>query len=184
MPSKPTTVLADARAKDSHDKRRRALDAVRLLEAGGAPITFPAVAKAAGVSIWLVYSNGIREHVEAARRRHADSITTADGDTPPAGLRADLAFARAEIKQLRGERDNLLQRLRLQLGAEIDGPQRGELISRVADLEAVNRRIVAEREARDCEQRSSERRVRELEDDLMAARESLRRMIRTQNAAP
>jgi hypothetical protein len=184
MPSKANTVLADARAKDSHDKRRRALDAVQSLEAGGAPITFPAVARAARVSTWLVYSEGIRESVEAARRRQANSVTIADGGTAPAGLRADLALARAEIKQLRGERDNLLRRLRLQLGADIDGPQRGELICRVADLEAANRQIVAERDARDCEQRSSERRVRELEDDLTAARESLRRMIRTENAGP
>jgi hypothetical protein len=182
MTSSPGSALAAARARDSRDKRHRALVALESLEATGAPITFPAVAKAAGVSTWLVYAGGVREHVETARQRQANSIKTAECGTAPAGLRVDLAIAQAEIKRLRGEHDNLRKRLRLQLGADIDGPQRSELINRVADLEVVNRRLVAEREARDCEQRSSERRVRELEDDLTAARESLRRMIRTENA--
>jgi hypothetical protein len=78
--------------------------------------------------------------------------------------------------------DKLQQRLRLQLGSEIDGPQRAELIARVADLEAVNRRLVAERDARSSEDRVAKRRVRELEDELAAAREALRRMIRSENS--
>lgn len=69
----------------------------------------------------------------------------------PAGLRPDLAVAREEIRRLRAERDGLRQRLRLQLGAEIEGPERAELIGRVADLEALNRHLVAERDARGAE---------------------------------
>lgn len=71
--------------------------------------------------------------------------------------------------------------MRLQLGAEIDGPQRAELIGRVADLEAVNRQLVAERDARAVEVDIARRRVRDLEDELSASRESLRRMIRSQS---
>src|SRR5207302_578408 len=67
-----TAALQASRAKDSQDKRRRVLAAIEALGAGGAPITFPAVAKAAGVSTWLAYTEGIREHVEAARRRQTD----------------------------------------------------------------------------------------------------------------
>jgi hypothetical protein len=63
--------LKAARAKDSELKRRRALAALEALEASGASITFTAVAKAAGVSTWLVYAEGIREHIDAARHRQA-----------------------------------------------------------------------------------------------------------------
>ncbi len=177
-----TAGLLTARTHDSRDKRQRALDAVQALEATGRAVTFPAVARAAGVSTWLVYAQGVREHVETARRRQAAVPAVPKAQATPVGLRTDLALARVEIKRLRAERDKLQQRLRLQLGAEIDGPQRAELIARVADLQAVNRRLVAERDARTSEDRTSERRVRELEDELDAARESLRRMIRSENS--
>ena len=133
------------------------------------------------MSTWLIYAKGIREHVEAARRRQAVPVATRKANATPGGLKVDLVLAREEIKRLRAEHDKLQQRLRLQLGAEIDGPQRAELIARVADLEAVNRRLVAERDARSSEERVADRRVRELEDELVAARESLRRMIRSEN---
>ncbi len=169
-----------ARAASSREKRQRVLDALQELESVGEIITFPAVARAAGVSTWLVYSPGIREHVESARQRRL-AVTTQKDTVVPAGLRAELATAREEIKDLRAERDKLQQRLRLQLGTEIDGPQRSELIARLADLDTVNRRLVAERDARSSEERANDRRVRELEDELTAARESLRRMIRAEN---
>ena len=76
--------LKAARAKDSQRKRQRTLAALQTLETTGAPITFTAVAKAARVSTWLVYADGIREHIDAARHRqappppdrHADSSST------------------------------------------------------------------------------------------------------------
>lgn len=185
-----SAALATARARDSQDKRRRALDAVEALEAAGGTITFPAVAEAAGVSSWLVYARGVRESIEAARQRQAGRSNPTPGDQPggpspaPAGLRTELALARAEIKSLRAERDKLLQRLRLRLGADIEGPQRTELIARVADLQAVNRQLVADRDARRTEADTGRSRIHELEDELTAARESLRRMIRSENRAP
>ena len=63
--------LKAARTKDSQRKRQRTLAALQTLETTGAPITFTAVATAAGVSTWLVYSDGIREHIDAARHRQA-----------------------------------------------------------------------------------------------------------------
>ena len=111
--------LKAARAKDSELKRRRALAALEALEATGAPITFTAVTKAAGVSTWLVYAEGIREHIDAARRRQAHH-SAAPAPTPSgkhtttsASLRTELAIARDQIKTLRAERDELQQRLRL-----------------------------------------------------------------------
>jgi hypothetical protein len=183
--------LKAARAKDSELKRQRALAALEALEATGAAITFTAVAKAAGVSTWLVYADGIREHIDAARHRQSDHHSAAPAPTPSgkhtttsASLRTDLAIARDQIKTLRAERDTLRQRLRLHLGAEIDGPDRAHLTARVADLEALNRRLVAERDTRTIEADTAKRRVTELEDELCAARESLRRVIKTQNRAP
>jgi hypothetical protein len=75
-------------------------------------------------------------------------------------------------------------RLRLQLGAELEAPDRAHLTARVADLEAINRQLVAERDARATVADTAKSRVTELEDELSAARESLRRVIKAQNRAP
>lgn len=183
-----SAALRAARARDSETKRRRAVEVVASLEQAGTAVTFAAVAKAAAVSSWLVYAPGVREHVEAAQRRQAEGDCLPASATPSiagratsAGLRADLAMAREEIRRLRADQDVLRKRLRLQLGAEIEGPERAELIGRVADLEALNRRLVAERDARVAEANVAVRRARELDDELTAARESLRRVIRDTN---
>lgn len=187
-PSRARAMLA-ARAKASKDKRERALAAVRALEAAGTPVTAPAVAAAAGVSTWLVYADGVREDMEAARRRQAGGKPGPGTTAPPgrgepvtpASLRTDLAVARDEIRRLRAERDKLRARLRLQLGAEIEGPDRAELITRVATLEATARQLAAERDARSAEASHAQHRAAELEDELTAAREGLRRVIRQAN---
>lgn len=184
-----TQAMLAARARDSQDKRQRALAAVQSLEAAGTQVTATAVATAARVSTWLVYADGVREHIQAARRRQAERETAAIPAAPPAGrepvtpasLRTDLAVARDEIRRLRAERDKLRGRLRLQLGAEIDGPSRAELIPRVATLEAAARQLAAERDARAAEATHAQRRARDLQDELTAARESLRRVIRQAN---
>lgn len=184
-----TAALRAVRAKDSQDKRRRVLAALQALETAGTPVTAAAVAATAGVSTWLVYADGVREHLDTARRRQAGRGTTpipavpADNQAPvtPASLRTDLAIAREQIRLLRTERDKLLSRLRLQLGAEIEGPERADLISRVANLEAVGRQLAAERDARTAEATQAQRHVQELQDDLTAARDSLRKLIKTTN---
>lgn len=185
-----TAGLRAARAKDSADKRRRAREAIKALEAAGTPVTAAAVANAAGVSTWLVYTDGLREHLDQARHRQAlpapIPVRAPSGQAPstPASLRTDLALARDEIRRLRGDNDKLRRRLRLQLGAEIDGPDRAELTARVADLETANRQLLAERDARAAEAHDVQRRIRDLEDNLTAARESLRRVIKEHNRPP
>jgi hypothetical protein len=180
--------LRAARAKDSQLKRRRVLDTVQALESADAPVTAAAVASAAGVSTWLVYAPGIREHLQAARRRQGERTKTPQPGPPPQrppatsdSLRTDLAVAHHELRRLRAERDQLRARLRLHLGAEIEGPDRAELIARVTTLEAVNRQLTAERDARTTEAEHAQRRIRELDDDLTAARQSLRQVIRSTN---
>ena len=184
-----TPAMLAARAKASHDKRQHVLAAVQALEAAGTPVTPAAVAAAARVSTWLVYADGVREHVQAARQRQTERGHAPEPAAPPArgepvtqaSLRTDLAVAQNEIRRLRAERDKLRGRLRLQLGAEIDGPDRADLIARVAALEAASRQFAAERDARAAEASHAQRRVPELEDELTAARESLRRAIRQAN---
>jgi hypothetical protein len=187
-----TAALKAARAKDSNDKRRRVLQTMTTMETDGQPITAASVAAAAGVSTWLVYADGIREHLDAARTRQRQATDddppvatgTRTGHRPPAtaaSLRADLAVARHEIHRLRTDLDKLRGRLRLQLGAEIEQPNRGELIARVVALETANRQYLAERDARTSEVDTARRRAEQLENELSAARESLRRVIRETN---
>jgi len=186
-----TAALKAARAKDSNDKRRRVLQTVKAMESAGQPITAAAVAATAGVSTWLVYADGIREHLDAARarQRQAEDVApplaagprTAQQPVTAAGLRTDLAVARHEIRRLRTDLDKLRGRLRLQLGAEIEQPDRAELIARVAALEAANRQFLAERDASAAQADTAQRRAEQLEDELTAARESLRRVIRATN---
>ena len=188
MNSRTRAMLA-ARAKDSQDKRDRALAAIASLETAGAPVTPAAVAAAAGVSTWLVYADGVREHVQAARQRQGCNAPDRPGAAAPAGrepvtlasLRTDLGIAREQVRQLRAERDKLLGRLRLQLGAEIEGPERAELITRISQLEEATRKLAAERDARAAEASHAQHRITELEDELTAARESLRRVMRHAN---
>jgi hypothetical protein len=187
----PATRRADAlhaaRAADSAAKRNRVRQAIDTLEAAGTTITAAAVARTARVSTWLVYTDGLREHLEAARRRQATPAAVpahaVPGRTPPtpASLRTDLALAREEIRRLRAEHGKLRDRLRLQLGAELDGPDTSALIARVADLETLTRTLTAQRDARATEAHQAQRRIRDLEDDLTAARETLRKVIKDRN---
>jgi hypothetical protein len=177
--------LHAARAADSAAKRTRVREAIDTLEAAGTPVTATAVARAARVSTWLVYADGLREHLDAARRRQARPSAAparpAAGGAPPtpASLRTDLALAREEIRRLRTEHGKL--RDRLQLGAEADGPDPAVLITRAADLETLTRKLTAERDARAAEAHQAQRRIRDLEDDLTAARETLRKAIKDNN---
>jgi hypothetical protein len=187
----PATRRADAlraaRAADSAAKRNRVRQAIDTLEAAGTTVTAAAVARTARVSTWLVYTDGLREHLEATRRRQAAPAAVparaVPGRTPPtpASLRTDLALAREEIRRLRAEHSKLRDRLRLQLGAELDGPDTSALIARVADLETLTRTLTAERDARAAEAHQAQRRIRDLEDDLTAARETLRKVIKDRN---
>ncbi len=182
-----TAALRGAREKDSREKRSRALAALAALEAEGAPISFVTVAKAAGVSRSLVYADGVRDEVEAARARQGEPgrppVPVRAGKllASAESLRTELAVAREEIRRLRSGEVALKKRLRLQLGAEIEGPEKAQLITRVAELEAANRQLVAERDTRALEADSAGRRIAELQDELAAARQSLRRVIREQN---
>ncbi|WP_406494781.1 DUF6262 family protein [Streptomyces sp. NBC_00846] len=177
--------LRVSRAKDSEDKTRRALDAVDGLLRSGRRITVTQVAREASVSTWFVYNQpqvhqAVQDGITAqqGRGRH-NSLTPETSQVSQAGLRTDLALAREEIKDLKKERDRLRNRLRLSLGAELEGVNRNELIERVQQIEQRNTALEQSlSEARD-HIAALEGQLREAEDDLTAARASLRRAIRS-----
>ncbi|WP_369387517.1 DUF6262 family protein [Streptomyces sp. CG1] len=144
----PADVLAESRRQPSLLKRQRVLDTIRLILDDDEPISFAAVARAAKVSTWLVYAEGIRDHVHAAihRQEQAPSTGAAQGRRArPASLHADLAMAREEIKELRTERDQLRSALRQHLGHQLDQISNRSLTERVNELTEANRKLERER---------------------------------------
>ncbi|MFE9442428.1 DUF6262 family protein [Streptomyces sp. NPDC006602] len=177
--------LRVSRAKDSEDKTRRALDAVDGLLRSGRRITVTQVAREASVSTWFVYNQphvhqAVQDGITAQRaRERRNSLAPEASQVSPAGLRTDLALAREEIKDLKKERDRLRNRVRLSLGAELEGVNRNELIERVQQIEQRNTALEqALSEARD-QIAALEGQLRVAEDDLTAARASLRRAMRS-----
>ncbi len=178
--------MIDARRTAAAAKRERVVIALEQMTAKGEPITFAGVARAAGVSTWLVYAPGVREAIEAARARRSDHARPA---VPPQrqhtpGLSTDLALARAEIARLRAECGEQRRQLALALGARMDDMAKADLVARVDDLARHNTDLAAALARQQSESAALKARVVELEDDLAAARTSLRRMIRTESSAP
>ena len=182
----PADVLRDARKRDSVAKRTRVVAVVDELKAAGEPITFLGVAKAAGVSNWLVYAKGVREHIEAARKsqqsaqRHERQAGTAASS---ASLRVDLELARTELRNLRQERDRLKAKVQRGLGQQVEQAGNVELERRICELGD-------ELQQRDRELEAARSEAQRLATDLEAAldevgglRVALRQMTRQQNTA-
>jgi chromosome segregation ATPase len=150
----------------------------------GEPISFPAVARRANVSVSLLYSHAdlagrisdTRDRqrqagIERAWRLPARTLVTEQS------LRADLANAREQARQLGEEAAILRNRLAHQLGAEADiargrltSPLLDQLEDRAAELEADNHRL---RES--VSQLGAE--VRDLSETLEAARAMNRELM-------
>ncbi|MFD9051765.1 hypothetical protein [Streptomyces zaomyceticus] len=176
------TPLAQARRRDSIDKRLRVLTALEHLERDGNPITHTAVARTAGVSTWLTYAEGVREHIHAAQaRQNAQPTGHRPSPLGPATLRTDLELARQEITTLREERDRLRTALSHHLGQQLDAASSQNLATRVDELTQHNHRLADQLQQATSENTALHARITELEDDLAAARTSLRRMIRDEN---
>jgi chromosome segregation ATPase len=133
----PADVLREARKSDSVAKRSRVLAVIDEMKARDEPITFLGVAKAARVSNWLVYAEGVREHVEAARKgqagrqaRSQQAGTTASA----ASLATDLEITRAELRRTRDERDRLKDKVQRGLGHQVAQAGTTELAARIKDL--------------------------------------------------
>ncbi|MFE9934598.1 DUF6262 family protein [Streptomyces sp. NPDC005533] len=176
--------LVQARRRDSLDKRQRVHTALATLEQQGKKITHTAVARTANVSTWLTYTEGIREHIEAAQQRQQPNVPQpTSARNPDATLRTELDLARQEIRGLREEREQLRQALQHQLGQQLDALSTSALTGRVDELTRHNQQLAHQlRQATD-ENTALNARAASLEQDLEAARTSLRRMIRNENTA-
>ncbi|GAA1488400.1 DUF6262 family protein [Brachybacterium sacelli] len=176
--------LTETRRLDSAYKRTAALDAVKELIRAGQPVTFAAVGRAASVSSWFVYNNvTVRAAIEAARSR-PETRSAQTASATPAGLRADLTLARAEIKQLREERDRLLAQVRRGLGSALESRDRDALLEQVRDLERQRNQLNSELFAARAELAKSQESVQLLAEELDAARGAVRRMMRDSAKTP
>jgi TATA-binding protein-associated factor Taf7 len=179
-----TEALQAARKRDSQTKRAHVRSTVEKMLLAGDPVTFTTVARTARVSTWLVYAEGVREHIQAAIRQQADQPANHHSDEPTSmvSLRTDLALARDEITRLRGHNTKLRQSAQRLLGQQLDQVTNGDLLARVDDLVAENRHLTERLGETTRENGALRKQITELEEDVAAARTALRRMIREQSA--
>ncbi|MFJ9822538.1 hypothetical protein ACIRU3_46535 [Streptomyces sp. NPDC101151] len=147
-------------------------------------MTFAAVARTAGVSNWLVYADGVREHIDKARAQQASSPARdrqPGGTASTASLRTDLELSRTEIRTLREERDKLKAALQRSLGQQLDQAATKDLVARIDELTSHNHELSTQLQQVRQDNTQLSRRLEEAEDDLAAARTSLRRMIRDES---
>lgn len=173
----PAEVLRQARRHDSRTKRGRVLAVVDRMLADEEPITFTSVARIAAVSHWLVYAAGVREHIENAQRQQARQVThghAAGKAAAPVGLKAEIEILREENRRLRHERGQLQLAVRRDLGRQLDQIGSADLGARVDELTTTNQKLAEELTA-------ARQELTETQDNLAAARASLRRMIRSEN---
>ena len=80
-----SAALRRARRRDSHHKRQQATDALAALQQTGEPVSFPAVARRAGVSVSLLYADPeLASRIAAARDRQRQAGHRGPGSFPPA----------------------------------------------------------------------------------------------------
>lgn len=180
----PGDVLRESRARDSRTKRALVLATLDQMRERGETVSFAAVARAAGVSTWLVYAEGMREHVEAAMRGQVKATHRA-GQTgagaSAASLATDLALAREENKALRADNQRLTAAVRRGLGAQLDHSGTQELSERVEELLQAVERISGERDRALAERDQVQDKLAEAEENLEAARAANKRLMREFN---
>ena len=181
-----TNALTAARRKDSATKATRSLAAVERIHHSGRRVTFSGVAREARVSGWFVYNQpDVRAAVEraiadqAAVGVNAAPVSTMDR-VSNSSLAAELAHARAEIRDLIDQRDRYRERARLALGPELEGISQQQLTDRITHLEAVNLNLAREANAERVRANQATDLAQRLTAELDGARLSLRRMIRDQ----
>jgi Family of unknown function (DUF6262) len=181
-----TEALQAARLRDSQTKRARVRATVEKMLLAGDPVTFSAVARAAGVSTWLVYAEGVREHIQAAIQKQAAKPADRRPDDPVSvvSVRTDLALAREEIARLRTDNTRLRHNAQRLLGQQLEQATNGDLLARVDHLVAESRSLTEKLRATSRDNGNLRKQITELEEDVAAARTALRRMIREQSSSP
>jgi hypothetical protein len=183
-----SAALRRARHQDGRSKRQLAVEAISAMDASGEPITFPAVARRAGVSVSLLYGDpelsrlvaALRDRQHQAGRDRAWSLPARSLVTEQS-LRADLANVKEQNRRMSEEIKLLRERLSRQLGADADvargealGPALDLVEYRAAELEADNHRHHARIVELETERR-------ELTETLDAARAMNRELMSEMN---
>ena len=184
QPRTPAQVLREARQKDSRDKRARVLSVVDQLIADDESVTFTGVARAANVSHWLVYAEGVREHIEAARRRQTRAATSdarAGAQQPRPDGKLEQQLLQQDNRRLREEVERLKAAVRRNLGQQLDQFGAADLGTRVDELTADNHRLQNELDKAQALVTDLTTQLNEAHDDLTAARTSIRQLIRAEN---
>lgn len=126
-PEPASPLLAAARQRH-HDTRQRAVEALRRLDSAGEPISFAAVASAAGVSrAWLYRQPDLRAEID--KLRHPRPRQPSSRPLRPVRERATLESLRCQLDALRVREVELLadnQRLRDALAHKL-GQQRADV---------------------------------------------------------
>ncbi len=144
--------LRRARGHDSRTKRQRAAETIDAFEQGGEPVSFPAIARRARVSVSLLYSDPeLASRIATARDRQRQAGRQRAWQLPARSLlteqslHAELANTKEQARQLTEEVTVLRQRLARQLGADADlargqamRPMLEQLEERSAEVEADN----------------------------------------------
>lgn len=136
-----TRALHAAKRADSQRKQDRVIATVKRLRDSGSRVSFARVAREANVSTWLVYNStelktAIQDAIDQQNKEGptpAPVHPTAAATT--ASLMTDLALARAEIKNVKQERDALKKRIERVLGDEVREVDRSQLVGRITELE-------------------------------------------------
>ncbi|MER5356554.1 DUF6262 family protein [Kitasatospora sp. NPDC002551] len=180
-------VLREARRRDSQQKRAKVLATVDSMAASGQEITMLGVARAAGVSNWLVYQPEIKAHIDKARKGQESTATrerSGGRSASSASLAVDLELARTEIRSLREERDKLKDVLRRNLGQQLQQADSGDLKARMDELLTANHQLEERLSAALKELKKTQSKLEESELDLAGARAGIAQMMRDRAVRP
>lgn len=134
-------IIAAARRR-SDDARRRAVTALRRLDADGQPVTFSTVASAAGVSrSWLYAQDDLREQIGRLRTRQQARSSPPVPDrqrATPASLLRRLEAATVRIRVLESENRQLRDALQRALGEQRAAAIRSPATTRPESIEQKN----------------------------------------------
>ncbi|MHB1598685.1 MAG: DUF6262 family protein [Acidimicrobiales bacterium] len=186
-----SAALAAVRRRDARAKQERAAQTIQAMIEAGEPVTFPAVARRAGVSTSLLYAHPeLSAAVATARDRQRQAGAQRSWHLPASSLvtdhslRADLANAKEQARQLSQEVDLLRARLARDLGARADLARSGnhgllldQSEQRCAELQADNARLRKQVAVLEAE-------TTELAETLDAARAMNRELMGAVNRSP
>ncbi|MCF3135583.1 hypothetical protein [Streptomyces olivochromogenes] len=125
----------------------------------------------------------LRKRIDHARARQAaqgHQDRQSGRKVSAASKQTDLLLARQEIKRFQSENDHLRQQARLHLGQQVEQLGNHDLVDRINELTEENLWLSAVERQTATKNAELQQQVTALENDLAAARTSLR-MIRNEN---